>query len=413
MIKTLRYELTVFGMGLSLVMILAYSALLPFYFIAGVDEVTAMLMELEAVEYERKRKIDPGTPLPASSSIQSYIGVERLPADVRELFPFGTHKEGSVQSLDLTSDGADAGFYQLLPYKLTNGKTLYLVQYISEGMFETRDKSSNKLISLIWSVGLIFLLAFIIATAWILRRVSLRTSRLSYWAQSLTVDDSNKSPPDFGYKELNEIARQLNNTLNRVSGALDREHDFLRNASHELRAPITVIQSNIQLMTRQDQKYQENKSIQRIAHATKNMKQLTETLLWLSRESNEKLQPGPTSLTEMVGNIIEENSYLFKGKDLKIEFLKIDVMAVVVEAPCRIVLSNLIRNAFQHSRYGSISIELTPEMITIRNNNKPSETNSELGYGLGLFLVQKIVDRMGWELEHENCLDTRETRVKF
>jgi signal transduction histidine kinase len=394
-------------------MILAYSALLPFYFMSGVDEATAMLMELEASEYDRKRKMDSDTPLPASSSIKSYIGIEALPAEISELFPLETHRNGLVQSLEFISDGRDAGFYQLLPYKLANGETLYLVQYISEETTDTRDETIIGLITLMWSVGLVFLLVFIGAIVWVLRRISLRTSRLSHWAQSLAVGNCNAIPPDFGYKELNEIANQLNSALDRVTDALDREQGFVRNASHELRAPITVIQSNVELLTRQIPQYENNKSIQRIERATKNMKQLTETLLWLSRENKEQLQPVSVSLTRIIDSVIEESSYLLKGKDIQIEYPKMEVMAVIVETPCRIALSNLIRNAFQHSRSGIINIEITSAMITIRNNNNPSEKESQRGYGLGLLLVQKIVDRMGWQIEYQDCSDTRETMIKF
>jgi len=411
MMRTLRRELTLYGVGLSLVMILAYSALLPVYFVAGATEALSMLMKIEANEFDRKYKINPSIPLPVTSSMRSYIGIEHLPSKTIDMFPPETHSDRTVQQLEYTT-GVDAGLHLLLTYKMVDGETLYLVQHLSEEALEKSDESIEHLIILMWLAGLTFLLVIILANAWLLRRVSSRTSRLSQWTQTLTANERNALPPDFGYKEFNDVASQLTMALNRLTEVLEREHHFVRNASHELRAPIAIIQSNIELLNRQTQHYQSSKSVRRIERAAQNMKQLTETLLWLSRDDSEQLQPTSISLHEMVNDVIEENSYLLERKNIHIELPKTSTTVVIIETPFRIALSNLIRNAFQHAGPGTINIELTPCSITIRNNNS-SEIESDHGYGLGLLLVQKIVDRLQWKIEYQICSDIRETTITF
>jgi len=59
---------------------------------------------------------------------------------------------------------------------------------------------------------------------------------------------------------------------------------------------------------------------------------------------------------------------------------------------CRIVIANLIRNAFQHTAEGKVSIEQKGRVIQIVNqNSKGQESRESLGFGLGLQLTEKLI----------------------
>ncbi|WCE30799.1 ATP-binding protein [Vibrio sp. SCSIO 43137] len=77
------------------------------------------------------------------------------------------------------------------------------------------------------------------------------------------------------------------------------------------------------------------------------------------------------------------------------------------ETPCsvpatalRIVLTNLIRNAFQYTDEGHVSVQVLPDAMVFENEEYgDDEVTSEESIGLGLMLVEKTCNRMSWRLE--------------
>ena len=154
---TLRRELRVFFFGQTAILLLAFSALLPFFFDRGGATAAGLLLELQARDYDRRRSIDPGAPLPMSSSLDAYIGAENLPARMMERFPAGTHRNRYLQELELASDAVeDEDLVLFFPYDLADGQRLYLIQQVPAGATEDSVPVThlNALIALVWSVGL-------------------------------------------------------------------------------------------------------------------------------------------------------------------------------------------------------------------------------------------------------------------
>ena len=73
----------------------------------------------------------------------------------------------------------------------------------------------------------------------------------------------------------------------------------------------------------------------------------------------------------------------------------------VAATACRIVLSNLIRNAYQHTQSGTVYIEQIADSVMIRNVDQSKKTCDDLGFGLGLKLTDKLVERFAWQYDVE------------
>ncbi len=410
--QTLRRELVIFSVTLTLLLIVTYSGLLPVYFETGEIESTGLVFDSEARAYDRARQKNPDAPLPQSYSLRAYLGVSELPDEVLAIFPPEIHQEREVLAASLNPDDDFSSGYYFMPYVLSDGQTLYLVQLLPSEVYIARAAVIQRLITGMLFMGIVSLVIWTLGTFWILRRIATRTNNLASWAHSLTLDNCDRAPPGFGFAEFNDISKQLSEAFVRITEILEREQTFLRYASHELRTPIATIRSNVELMIRHAAESNSERAVERIERAAKNMQQVTETLLWLSRENGESIPATTVMLEPMIEEILEEHAYLLQDKPVEVCVTGSSAL-MVPETPCKIALSNLIRNAMQYTDAGTIHIEFDSDGCTIRNHNTSPDIEDEHGYGLGLILVQKIVDRMGWDSEQKFLENGREISLRF
>ncbi|MFC6668922.1 sensor histidine kinase [Marinobacterium aestuariivivens] len=86
--------------------------------------------------------------------------------------------------------------------------------------------------------------------------------------------------------EIGFMSRQVAALLDRAAAFLRRERDFTRFASHELRSPVMVVRSSLDLLRETVPPTRLNRrALQRIDDATLRMNQLIEAFLWLGRET--------------------------------------------------------------------------------------------------------------------------------
>lgn len=252
-------------------------------------------------------------------------------------------------------------------------------------------------------LGLFVIILFVLTLLSIFKKIAVPVESLQQWAKKLTIADLNKEVPDFKYVELNALADLIHENLASVDESIKREQRFLSYASHELRTPIAVLRSNTALLEKINPEPSNKERIvrDRIARASLTMKSMTETLLWLSREGEIQMPLEPTCLGDLVKNIQQELKYLLVGKNVKVN---VELDENIVELPLTasvIVLNNLIRNAFQHTQEGHVDIVQKGDEITITNVESDLENqeqlNEELGFGLGMQLVEKLTMQFGWQ----------------
>lgn len=301
-------------------------------------------------------------------------------------------------------------------------------------------------------VGCLSLLALIFIVWWLLKRAARPVHRLGQWARQLNADNLDQSIPDFVYPDLNAFAERVQGSLSSAHQALLREQTFLRHTSHELRTPISVIRNNVELLHKLQQKQKASASstsgpldiqqasaamshdwsskmeaaLNRIDRASLTMKDLTETLLWLSREEVETLPTQTFDLAAMLTELTESLRYLIQTKTIHLTLTTAPCVTTQPEGATRIILGNLIRNAFQHTHTGRVEIQQQGLTVTIHNQNdatesapslntcppntlKPEDIKPEenLGFGLGLTLTQRLTERLNWDYHHDLRLNGR------
>lgn len=431
--KTLRRYVLKVQSIIALIIVLSYTLVINFYFIHGLDEANFQDLHLEsndfAQQYQKNNQMTP----PNTIHFQGYIGWQKLPSDVKNHFP--ALKSVSAMTMDNTRIWANEYIIPwpeqaifIIAQPLFDGQTFYLIRTFNIEQYDALSQMGiSKMFRLTWPIALLFLLVMHFSVQVLLKRTLRPFYQVGDWVENLTLDNVKLPIPDFEFAELTAIAHQQKKALLRLSTMLDKEQDFLRHASHELRTPIAVVKSNSELLTRilaiEKSDHKGEQSLARISRAALNMQHTTETLLWLSQEPsgehtrNVKLTSGYIDLNVMINNLVEDNQYLLQGKNVNVKLDLIPVVLQLPETPCRLILNNLIRNAFQYTAEGEINITCENTAVTIENINKSEgeldHSGADYGYGLGLRLVERIIAKMRWDYKNKDIVGGRNVTIDF
>ena len=431
---SLRRSLLSWFAGSGVVLVLAYTLLLEHYLGLGIELRTKSVLERTAASYSEAVAADPSAPLPAAPGLKSFRHIEDIPAALRGQLSPEAFRHREMQHLVVLDDGDDpvmtklplsceAGpceFLFFFSYRLDDRTWLYLAQTVA--VTEAEDLEYDFIETAAQIIGLVCALTLLTLALVLSRRIGQPVRRLAHWADNLSLESLDQTP-DFRFRELNLVAARLRDAFRRIATGVENEKRFLQHASHELRTPLSVMSGNLELLDklveRRHRREAEREALDRLNRAITNMRQLTETLLWLSRPSEKLPKAEPTELHALMHSLVEENRYLLDAKPVEIVVTGNRSRIHVPSTPCRIVLANLIRNAFQYTRSGRVSIDIAHERITIDNENAadveedtPGE-EGEFGFGLGLRLVDDICRRLGWGYESSPRGDGRSTTVRF
>jgi len=351
-------------------------------------------------------------PRPTSPYITAYVGTESMPLYVLDMI------EGLAEGLHETY--SDEEEYHIAIQRLQDQeKLLYLLYEVSALEFTEKRKLSIGLV-LIAGVVLIILLGLWIG--WLTsRRVIAPVAHLS---ELVNKSGPENLPTDFSKvffdDEVGVLAKALEQAMRRVETFVEREHRFSRYASHELRTPVTIIKGAVVLLKRKISSANEEgpvwRPLKRIERSVTNMENIIETLLWLSRENAAVDQNQNFAVVPVVQETIEQNRYLIGNKPINIDFIPEDEPQLATPAPLfQIALTNLIRNAIQHTPSGKVGVIIRDDRVIVSDTGRGMEpddlklvTQSNIrgnwnkGSGLGLTIVKRLCDRLGWKLEIES-----------
>lgn len=201
---------------------------------------------------------------------------------------------------------------------------------------------------------------------------------------------------DTAYEETRLIEQTLLDSKNDISAYFQREKEFSRFASHELRTPIMVIQGSTDLLAQVPALPPiAQKAVGRLQDASTQMRVLTEAFLLLGKAHIEEHHFSAQRLSDALNQQLTEMAPLFAKQGASYQ-LSVSEPATV-HAPSSfisIIINNLIKNAFSYS-IGDIKITLCEYTLTITNRHNGHETYNA-GYGCGLVIVQRICERMNW-----------------
>lgn len=274
-------------------------------------------------------------------------------------------------------------------------------------------------------VPLILVLLIIYITTWLTYRAS-RRALSPVIALAKVVRDWDPKQPDLAALEprnlsrdpdgdVETLARALHGFASRIEEFVERERNFTRDASHELRSPLTVIKLAGDVLVEEEVSPFAQRALQRIRRSVRDMEAMLETFLLLARESDTGLPQEEFVVNDAVREEAERARPLLEGKPVTLE---LDEQArFALRAPPRVfaaMIGNLIRNACLYTESGSVRVRVGEDSISIADSGigmsaaEIAQTrqpyfragrSASAGHGVGLSIVRRLSERFGWPVD--------------
>jgi len=403
--------------------LIALAAILGVFFAKIViEEILIRNAILEEADYFwTNYQRDPQFKLPDTKNLTGYFDPAQIPEPVRQALPdelgfYEYDNNGNPLVLYLTRE---------------HDRLLYLLYYRGQ---------VDRLVLYYGLFPLLTVLLILYLSLWLTYRLSQRTvspivrlarqiNQLDFSQPELTIDiEQTLVGSDDEIQMLADAIRRLGE---RLAAFIARERDFTRDASHELRSPLTVINIAADMLeSEQELSKPARNSVMRIQRAIGDMQKLTEVFLMLAREDNKALTRDMVDLHDVLREEVERARLLNRKPDVQINFhadnhLKLSSSDMVLS----VLFGNLIRNSLLYTDQGTVNVRLGGRDVYIEDSGhgmtqqqvgnmfrpyQRGENVNASGYGIGLTIVKRLTDRFHWPIKVHSEVDKGTTvRVSF
>jgi len=190
--------------------------------------------------------------------------------------------------------------------------------------------------------------------------------------------------------------------------------NFIKDTTHEINTPISIINTNIELLRSSNICKREEKKIKRVEIASRTLEMIYKDLKLSVLTSESEGREEFCNLKEIVTERLEYFALHIESKKLH---LKVNLEDVEFKADPILIerlIDNLLSNAIKYNRVGGeIRVELTQEYLFVEDSGIGIEKSnidkiferyrrfnkSEGGFGIGLSIVDKVAKKYGYSVE--------------
>lgn len=227
------------------------------------------------------------------------------------------------------------------------------------------------------------------------------------------------------HDEIGQVSESFRHLMERLQDSFQAQKHFAANAAHELKTPLAVMKSAIQVLHLEEkpsaEEYEE--TLQLCLETTEQLSQMVEELLVISNPKEEAKEE--ISLKKMTEEIFQKYAAQIQEKDLVVwQQIQQDTW-YTHPVLMRFLLENLLSNAVKYNQQGGsirltaeikenqlhlevadtgigISPEHLPHIFTCFYRADPSRNKEIAGNGLGLSIVKTAVEKMQGEITVES-----------
>lgn len=224
--------------------------------------------------------------------------------------------------------------------------------------------------------------------------------------------------------EIRPFVLAINRLFIRVQGAIEHDKQFIGNAAHELRTPMTALGLQLSRLQHIDHPAERDRLTGQIRKSLQRTQQLLEQLLAMARAQNtvRNERPPASSLLTVLRQVTEDLLPLVEARRIDFGVLvEQDYLIVIEPLDLRTLLKNLIENAVRYTPEGGqvdvrchivadsaelqVWVEDTGQGIPAAEREQVFEPfyrilgHQEPGSGLGLAIVKTLCDKWQFGIE--------------
>jgi signal transduction histidine kinase len=244
---------------------------------------------------------------------------------------------------------------------------------------------------------------------------------------SLRIDSDN------GNDELGELARTFNNMLDRLQISFDLQSNFINNASHELRNPLTAILGQTEIALTKERSIEDYHSIlKNIDLEAVRLDFLINGLLKLAKADfdSKGLVIDVIRIDELVLDIKKNLDVAIPNNKIKLDFEELPESEEAItllgsESLLNVALSNILENACKFSENKRVTLKIVSDadyiLLTIKDKGvgipktelkniyepffRASNVRAIEGFGFGLPLAYRIIKMHSGEIRILSQID--------
>lgn len=271
-----------------------------------------------------------------------------------------------------------------------------------------------------------FIVLFIVLAGVGLSVIYAMTSSISYLSHRIkhisrkNLDERIRDIPDGD--EIGDLAASFNNLLERISAAFTREQQFIADVAHELKTPLSTINSSLEIALTKKRNTSEYKEVlENVLDETKRLSSMLKNVLDLAwTETYDDQKKGTLfNLSELFDEISDISEKMAHLKQLKVKpSIQPHITIEGFRDKLGRAIMNIVDNAITYTHEGTVRLTLNTHqadaVITITDTGqgipqkdvprifdrfyRGSQTDRIGGSGLGLSIAKSVISLHGGTL---------------
>jgi len=301
-------------------------------------------------------------------------------------------------------------------FAIENNRYIYLRRF-GYSLILQDMKSNKSRLTITILVAILITSLFIFLYIAILRKLS-PLKKLHRQIEEFSKGNMNLKINQRSTDEIGKIAKSFDDALHHIRTLLESKNLFMRNMMHELKTPITKGRIAIEMV-------EDGSSKETLIRAFERMNQLIGELAHVERLTTQDFQPQIHDVS--INTVIEDAIILLLCDREKVVIQTEDEWLSTDAKLLSLAIKNLLDNGFKYGEEEKVSIITNPNSIKTVSKGKALEYPLEYylepftqeekrnpGFGLGLYIVNNIANRLGYTLNyyHKNAYNIFELRLK-
>ncbi len=297
---------------------------------------------------------------------------------------------------------------------------------------DLKNEISNFIVALLNIYALLMVIALVIALI-LTNRITEPLKLIQEKMSHIQLGSSNEFINYQGKDEIGKLVNEYNKMIAELTESAkrlaetereDAWREMAKQVAHEIKNPLTPMKLSIQHLQMRWDSFDEIEKSERFESFAKNLIQQIDTLSAIATEFSSFAKLPETSFNEIdISEIIRSSVDIYNGTDdVKVTFNFSEPLIVHGDKDQMLrVFNNLIKNAIQampQGRLGRVRVYVEKvegkKVVVVEDNGKgiskenesrifvPNFTTKNSGMGLGLAMVQKIIENMSGEIYFES-----------